>query len=70
MKIVFMGTPDFAIPSLKILIEYNHQILAVVTTAKMLWLFSIKIFKEGIAKSGVPIKTIFITHLLRSYKIW
>jgi len=32
MKIVFMGTPDFAIPSLKILIEYNHQILAVVTT--------------------------------------
>ena len=32
MKIVFMGTPDFAIPSLKILIENNHQILAVVTT--------------------------------------
>jgi len=31
MKIVFMGTPDFAIPSLKILIENNHQILAVVT---------------------------------------
>lgn len=27
-----MGTPDFAIPSLKILIENNHQILAVVTT--------------------------------------
>jgi len=32
MKIVFMGTPDFAIPSLKILIENNHQILAIVTT--------------------------------------
>jgi methionyl-tRNA formyltransferase len=32
MKIVFMGTPDFAIPSLKILIENNHNILAVVTT--------------------------------------
>jgi methionyl-tRNA formyltransferase len=32
MKIVFMGTPDFAIPSLKILIENNHQILAVATT--------------------------------------
>ena len=31
MKIVFMGTPDFSIPSLKILIENNHQILAVVT---------------------------------------
>ena len=27
-----MGTPDFAIPSLKILIENNHKILAVVTT--------------------------------------
>lgn len=32
MKIVFMGTPDFAIPSLKILLENHHQILAVVTT--------------------------------------
>ncbi|MFZ2324008.1 MAG: methionyl-tRNA formyltransferase [Ignavibacteriaceae bacterium] len=32
MKIVFMGTPDFSIPSLKILIENNYQILAVVTT--------------------------------------
>ncbi|MBK7230387.1 MAG: methionyl-tRNA formyltransferase [Ignavibacteriales bacterium] len=32
MKIVFMGTPDFAIPSLKILLKNNHQILAVVTT--------------------------------------
>jgi len=32
MKIVFMGTPDFAIPSLKILLKNNHEILAVVTT--------------------------------------
>ncbi|HEX9252685.1 MAG TPA: methionyl-tRNA formyltransferase, partial [Ignavibacteriaceae bacterium] len=32
MKIVFMGTPDFSIPSLKILIKNNHQVLAVVTT--------------------------------------
>lgn len=32
MKIVFMGTPDFAIPSLKILIENNYEIPAVVTT--------------------------------------
>ena len=31
MNIVFMGTPDFSIPSLKILIESKHQILAVVT---------------------------------------
>ncbi len=31
MKIVFMGTPDFSVPSLKILLENNHEILAVVT---------------------------------------
>lgn len=31
MKIVFMGTPDFSIPSLKILLNINHKILAVVT---------------------------------------
>jgi methionyl-tRNA formyltransferase len=31
MKIVFMGTPDFSIPSLKILLESNHKVLAVVT---------------------------------------
>lgn len=32
MKIIFWGTPDFAVPSLKILFESNHQILAVVTS--------------------------------------
>lgn len=32
MKIVFMGTPDFAIPSLKAIYHSNHQLLAVVTT--------------------------------------
>ncbi len=31
MKIVFMGTPDFSIPSLKILLTSKHKILAVVT---------------------------------------
>ncbi len=31
MKIVFMGTPDFAIPSLEILLNNNYQIQAVVT---------------------------------------
>jgi methionyl-tRNA formyltransferase len=33
MKIIFMGTPDFAIPSLKILIESKHKVVAVVTAA-------------------------------------
>lgn len=32
MNIVFMGTPDFAIPSLRILIENDHNITTVVTT--------------------------------------
>lgn len=32
MKIIFWGTPDFAVPSLQILLENNHQILAVVTS--------------------------------------
>ena len=31
MKIVFMGTPDFAVPSLKALHSAGHEILAVVT---------------------------------------
>lgn len=31
MRIVFMGTPDFAIPSLRTLIEAGHEVVAVVT---------------------------------------
>ncbi len=31
MKIVFMGTPDFAVPSLEALIKEGHEILAVYT---------------------------------------
>ncbi|MCW8805240.1 MAG: methionyl-tRNA formyltransferase [Ignavibacteriaceae bacterium] len=31
MKIVFMGTPDFSLPSLKTLLESKHKIVAVVT---------------------------------------
>lgn len=31
MNIVFMGTPDFSIPSLKVLIESKHKVIAVVT---------------------------------------
>jgi methionyl-tRNA formyltransferase len=31
MRIVFMGTPDFAVPSLQILLENGHDIAAVVT---------------------------------------
>lgn len=30
MKVVFLGTPDFAVPSLEALLKSNHQVLAVV----------------------------------------
>ena len=31
MRIVFMGTPDFAVPSLQALIDAGHEICAVYT---------------------------------------
>lgn len=31
MKIVFMGTPDFAVPALEVLVKGGHQVIAVVT---------------------------------------
>ncbi len=31
MRIVFLGTPDFALPSLRILVESGHEVVAVVT---------------------------------------
>jgi len=31
MRIVFFGTPDFAIPSLNILLKSNHEVVAIVT---------------------------------------
>ena len=31
LRIIFMGTPEFAVPSLEILIEHKYNILAVIT---------------------------------------
>ncbi len=31
MRLIFLGTPDFAVPSLKKIAESNHAIIAVVT---------------------------------------
>jgi methionyl-tRNA formyltransferase len=31
MRIIFMGTPDFAVPSLDILVKNNYDVVAVVT---------------------------------------
>lgn len=51
MKIVFMGTPDFAVPTLEALIRGGHQVAAVVTqpdkpkgrgkAVQSIWLLSI-----------------------------
>ena len=32
MRIIFMGTPEFAVSSLDILVQNGHQIVAVVTS--------------------------------------
>ena len=31
LRIIFMGTPDFAVPTLQILVEHNYNVVAVVT---------------------------------------
>ncbi len=31
MNVVFMGTPEFAVPSLKYLIESKHDVISVIT---------------------------------------
>ncbi|HTF81189.1 MAG TPA: formyltransferase family protein, partial [Cytophagales bacterium] len=31
MRIIFMGTPEFAVPSLDILIKNNYEVVAVIT---------------------------------------
>ena len=31
LRIVFMGTPDFAVPSLDILVQHNYKIVGVIT---------------------------------------
>ena len=31
MKIVFMGTPDFAVPSLRALVDAGHDVALVIT---------------------------------------
>lgn len=55
MNIIFMGTPDFAIPSLKILIESKHNVIAVVTAAD-------KERGRGQKVSFTPIKEFAITN--------
>lgn len=58
MKIIFFGTPDFAIPSLKILIENNYDIVAVVTVPD-------KAKGRGLKLEPSPIKKFALENNLR-----
>ncbi len=57
MRIIFMGTPEFAIPSLRILIEHSYEIAAVVTTPD-------KPRGRGQHVSFTPIKEFALQHQL------
>ena len=61
MNIVFMGTPDFSIPALKILIESKHKVLAVVTQPD-------KVRGRGQKLSFTPVKEFAVEHNLSVYQ--
>lgn len=61
MRIVFFGTPDFAIPSIKILLVNQHQILAVVTGQD-------KERGRGQIISFTPVKQFAIDHNIPAYQ--
>lgn len=60
LKIVFMGTPDFAVPSLSILLENGYEVVGVVTaTDKMGGRGNKKVLQSAIKKyavsKGIPV---------------
>jgi len=61
MNIIFMGTPDFSIPSLKILLDYNYKISAVVTQPD-------KERGRGQKVSFTPVKQFAVEHNLPVYQ--
>jgi methionyl-tRNA formyltransferase len=78
LRIIFMGTPEFAIPSLKILIERGFKVVAVITAldkprgrGRKLSPSPIKAFAE---ENGIPVlqppnlKDLDFIETLRSYK--
>ncbi|MCZ7612120.1 MAG: methionyl-tRNA formyltransferase [Ignavibacteriaceae bacterium] len=61
MNIIFMGTPNFAIPSLKILLDNNYKISAVVTQPD-------KERGRGQKVSFTPVKQFAVEHNLTVYQ--
>ena len=58
MKIVFMGTPDFAVPSLHALTEAGYAVAAVVTQPDK---------PKGRGKTLLPLSLIHISEPTRPY---
>ena len=61
MRILFMGTPDFAVPSLKDLIEAGHEICGVFTQPD-------KPKNRGMKLQAPPVKEVAITHDIPVYQ--
>ena len=57
LRIVYMGTPDFAVPALERLIESDHQVVAVVTVAD-------KPSGRGLQLNESPVKKCALAHNL------
>ena len=54
LKIIFMGTPDFAVPSLKILVESGYEVVGVITaTDKMGGRGKKKVIQSAVKKYAV-----------------
>ncbi|MDP3024119.1 MAG: methionyl-tRNA formyltransferase [candidate division Zixibacteria bacterium] len=58
MRIVFMGTPEFALPSLELLLKSEHQVVGVVTQPD-------KPKGRGLKLSASPVKEFAIKHNLK-----
>ncbi len=56
-RIVFMGTPEFALPSLSILLEHNHSVVGVITVPD-------KPAGRGQQVSSSPVKKLALQHNL------
>lgn len=58
MKIIFFGTPDFAIPALQIILDHGHEVIAIVTAPD-------KPRGRGKQVTFTPIKEFAIEHSLK-----
>lgn len=61
MKLVFMGTPDFAVPSLKTLVEVGHEVAAVFTQPD-------KPKNRGMKLQPTPVKEYALTQNIPVYQ--